>query len=591
MAHIKFKDFKIKTKQIFGFGIILFILTAVNLLSIYVMRQLRHELEISSSNSLPRAMAIADINYYSSNLRIAQLQLSLASTEIQENEHNKKISELIDNINQSKDTYETLIKESKRLGLFSQKEREFYDDFDSLWDEYLGFSLNCVLLFRENETMEAINLLNGDAKIIFDAYSSILTDMVSLYDQYLIESVQRATNTFIAARKFTIILLVITIIISLFMAYAIVRLITIPVGRLESAALAVSEGDLWVNVKYRSKDELGTLATTFNNMINSLREAKEKTEEKSAKLKLQWDVLRETNDELQEKSALLEQQKQETEQKNADLENTLEKLKEAQNQLVQSEKMASVGQLTAGIAHEINNPINFVSANIKPLKRDVTDVIDVLKRYEQAVSQGCNESGFKDIEKQKNEIDFDYLLEEIDSLLKGIEEGANRTTEIVRGLRNFSRLDEDEQKLSDIQQGIDSTLMVLHNELKNKVDVKTEYGQIPQILCYPGKLNQVFLNILQNANHAIEESGTITIKTWLEESWVFISIKDDGNGMKSDVVKRIFEPFYTTKDVGKGTGLGLAISYGIIQDHDGDIEVRSKPGNGSEFIIKLPYKY
>ncbi len=182
-------------------------------------------------------------------------------------------------------------------------------------------------------------------------------------------------------------------------------------------------------------------------------------------------------------------------------------------------------------------------------------------------------------------------MEEIDSLLKGIEEGANRTTEIVRGLRNFSRLDEDEQKLSDIQQGIDSTLMVLHNELKNKVDVKTEYGQIPQILCYPGKLNQVFLNILQNANHAIEESGTITIKTWLEESWVFISIKDDGNGMKSDVVKRIFEPFYTTKDVGKGTGLGLAISYGIIQDHDGDIEVRSKPGNGSEFIIKLPYKY
>ncbi|KAA3609958.1 MAG: HAMP domain-containing protein [Calditrichaeota bacterium] len=591
MPRLKFKDLKIKTKQTLGFGTILFILIAVNLHSIYNMRELRRELEISSSNSLPRAIAIADINYYSSNLRIAQLQLSFAKTDIQKEEHNKKISKLIDDINQSKDTYESLISESKKLKLYSKKEQELYVDFDSLWDEYLGFSLNCVLLFRENKTEQAITLLNGDAKNIFDAYSSILTEMVRLYDQYLLESVARATETFLRARKFTITLLAATIIISLIMAIAIVRLITVPVSRLESAALAVGEGDLWVNVKYRSKDELGTLATAFNRMIKSLREAQEKAEEKSAKLELQWEVLRETHDELQEKSVLLEQQKQETEQKNADLENTLDRLKEAQNQLVQSEKMASVGQLTAGIAHEINNPINFVSANIKPLKRDVADIIDVLKKYEQAVTTSCLDSNFEEVDKLKKEIDFNYVLEEIDKLLDGIEEGARRTTEIVKGLRNFSRLDEDEQKLSDIQQGLESTLMVLHNELKNKVQIKTEYGNLPQILCYPGKLNQVFLNILQNANQAINESGVITIKTWMDKSWVYISIKDDGNGMSEDVLKRVFEPFYTTKDVGKGTGLGLSISYGIIHDHDGDIEVLSKPGKGSDFIIKLPYKY
>jgi len=175
-----------------------------------------------------------------------------------------------------------------------------------------------------------------------------------------------------------------------------------------SDLLAVSEGDLWVNVKYKSKDELGVLANTFNNMIKSLREAKEKTEEKSAKLELQWEVLRETNDELQEKSVLLEQQRQKTLQQNTDLENTLNRLKEAQNQLVQSEKMASVGQLTAGIAHEINNPINFISANIKPLKRDIADIISVLRKYEEAVKTSCLDSNFEEVEKVKNEIDFDF---------------------------------------------------------------------------------------------------------------------------------------------------------------------------------------
>lgn len=586
--HKKFRDFKIQTKQIVGFGIILLIFTSVNIYSIFAMKDLRYELELTSSNALPRAISISDINYYSSNLRIAQLQLIFAANDQEKEVHNEKISKLIDKINQNKDIYEGLIETSKKTGLYSNEEREMYEEFDSLWDEYLTYSLNCALLFREGKIEEATRVLNGDAKIVFDNYSSILRRMLSLYGDYLIYSVNRASETFVNARDFSITLIIVTIIISVFMAIVIVRLITVPLGRMEEAAIAVSEGDLWVNVKYRSKDELGMLAQTFNDMITSLRETNEKMEEKSEKLRLQWEVLRETHDELQEKSKLLEQQREQTEQKNIDLENTLKKLKEAQNQLVQSEKMASVGQLTAGIAHEINNPINFVSSNVAPLKRDIADILNVLNHYEEVAKNSGN--GFEKIEKLKKELDFEFVLQEISSLLKGIEEGARRTTEIVRGLRNFSRLDEDEQKLADIHQGIESALLVLKNELKNRVQIETDFAKIPQILCYPGKLNQVFLNILQNANQAIETKGKIKITTTMDKEWVYVSIIDNGRGMSAEIVERIFEPFYTTKDIGKGTGLGLSISFGIIKEHDGDIEVKSKTGEGSEFIIKIPYK-
>ena len=586
--HRKFRDFKIQTKQILGFGIILLIFASVNIYSIIAMRDLRTELEIASSNSLPRAFSISDINDASANLRIAQLQLIFAVEENEKNVHTKKISELIDDINENKDEYEALIETSKKIGLYSNEEQELYREFDSLWDDYLSYSLNCVLLFREGKTEQAIDVLNGDAKIVFDSYSSILRKMLSLYGTYLINSANRATETFIHARDLSLTLIIITIIISIFMAIVIVRLITVPLGRMEQAAISIGEGDLWVNVKYKSKDELGMLAETFNKMIVSLREANEKMEEKSEKLRMQWEVLRETNDELQEKSKLLEQQREQTEQKNKDLESTLTKLKDAQNQLVQSEKMASVGQLTAGIAHEINNPINFVSSNVGPLKRDIADILTILQQYVEA--SGNNNNGFDKVNELKKELDFDFLIEEINSLLKGIEEGARRTTDIVRGLRNFSRLDEDEQKLADIHQGIESTLLVLKNELKNKAEVVKHFGSIPQILCYPGKLNQVFLNILQNANQAIEKTGKIEISTSMDKKWVYISIKDNGRGMSKEVAQRVFDPFFTTKEIGKGTGLGLSISFSIIKEHDGDIQIKSEPGKGSEFIIRIPYK-
>ncbi len=291
------------------------------------------------------------------------------------------------------------------------------------------------------------------------------------------------------------------------------------------------------------------------------------------------------NSKMSRKNLELELKKDELEKQKAKLEEAFEVLKRTQSQLVQAAKMASLGQLTAGIAHEINNPINFVSGNINPLRKDLSDIRALLME----VKKGQKTSS--ELAQLYREYDIDYLLEEIDQLAMGIEEGALRTKEIVAGLRNFSRLDEDTFKQADINEGINSTLALLRSAMRNKVEIHRDFGELPPVECLPGKLNQVFMNLLTNAIQAIEERGDIFITTKLVEDRVQISIRDTGHGMPPEVVERIFEPFFTTKDVGQGTGLGLSITYGIIQRHNGTIEVHSEPGKGTEFIIRIPIRH
>ncbi|HKR05145.1 MAG TPA: tetratricopeptide repeat protein [Bacteroidia bacterium] len=282
--------------------------------------------------------------------------------------------------------------------------------------------------------------------------------------------------------------------------------------------------------------------------------------------------------------------------RNVELREALEQLKKAQSQLVQSEKMASLGQLTAGVAHEINNPINFVSSNINPLKRDIDEIMTLLEKYSE-LDQKNYPGKLTEIMKIKDQIDLGYTVKEIKSLLSGIEEGSKRTAEIVKGLRNFSRLDEEDMKKANINEGISSTLVLLKSKLKHEnIEVINSFGDLPEIDCYPGQLNQVFMNILSNAIDSIVETKTahtkkknIFIATSNEMDRIKISIRDTGKGMSEEVKQKIFDPFFTTKDVGKGTGLGLSISYGIIEKHKGTIKVRSDEQKGTEFIITLPF--
>ena len=285
----------------------------------------------------------------------------------------------------------------------------------------------------------------------------------------------------------------------------------------------------------------------------------------------------------------------ELEASNEELSETLDDLKQAQMQLVESEKMASLGQLTAGIAHEINNPINFVTSNVAPLQRDINTLLDVIATMEDISSSEASKADKQQqINDYKEEIDYDYLKIEISHLLKGINEGASRTAEIVKGLRVFSRLDEDDLKYANIHDGIESTLVIANN-LLGSIKVTKEFAELPLIECYPGKLNQVFLNIISNGVHAINKKfgvesaeGEIVIKTHLTEEHVTIHICDNGTGMDENTTKKIFEPFFTTKDVGEGTGLGMSIAYNTIKKHGGSIHLQSEIGKGTEFIIDLP---
>jgi signal transduction histidine kinase len=275
-------------------------------------------------------------------------------------------------------------------------------------------------------------------------------------------------------------------------------------------------------------------------------------------------------------------------QQKRELELTLENLKLAQSQLIQSEKMASVGVLTAGIAHELNNPINFVSGNVFPLQQDLDEVFSILEEYDEAIRKNKLEEFFTEVEVLKEKIEFSFLIKEIFSLLKGIEEGANRSSAIIKGLRSFSRLDDEMCQFYDIHEGIDSSLVLLQNKIKDQINVRKDYGDFDGLECFPSKLNQVIMNILTNSLQAMDGEGELFIQTISSAIGIKIIIKDNGQGMTPEVKEHIFDPFFTTKDVGQGTGLGLSISYGIIEKHNGNIDVISEPGKGTEFIISLP---
>jgi signal transduction histidine kinase len=280
---------------------------------------------------------------------------------------------------------------------------------------------------------------------------------------------------------------------------------------------------------------------------------------------------------------------------NDELHITLYNLKNTQAQLVNSEKMASLGQLTAGIAHEINNPINFVSANVKPLKMDINDLLSLINKYEKIAPHETTANQFKEIEEFRKEIDIDYLKKEMEELLSGIEDGAKRTAEIVSGLKNFSRLDESDIKEANINEGIESTLILLKSAVPQNTEVITHLGEIPLIECLPGKLNQVFMNLFSNAMYAIShqknnETNKLIITSYLSGEHVCVSIEDTGIGMTPEVKAKIFDPFFTTKDVGEGTGLGMSIVFKIVESHGAKIEVESEFGIGTKILLILNKK-
>jgi two-component system, NtrC family, sensor kinase len=302
-------------------------------------------------------------------------------------------------------------------------------------------------------------------------------------------------------------------------------------------------------------------------------------------------ALRESRDQLEarvlSRTADLQRANATLETEKACQQELIRKLNEAQNQLLQSEKMASIGVLAAGVAHEINNPISFVNSNLNALQQYARDMLRLLDEYEASEAALAPEQ-LAAIARLKREIDADFLREDLGNLLDESREGLERVMRIVQDLKYFSHVDSSGLVLANLEQGLDSTLNVVWNEIKYKAEVVKEYGGIALVTCLPSQLNQVFMNLLVNAAHAIEDKGRITVRTGGDGAHVWVEIEDSGKGIAPEHRDRIFEPFFTTKPVGKGTGLGLSLSYGIVQKHGGRIEVHSEVGKGSVFRVVLP---
>ncbi|QSA99738.1 PAS domain S-box protein [Methylomonas sp. EFPC1] len=303
------------------------------------------------------------------------------------------------------------------------------------------------------------------------------------------------------------------------------------------------------------------------------------------------EALRDSRDELEEqvrkRTESLQMANTQLLAEKARQEELIRQLEETQMQLLQSEKMASIGQLAAGVAHEINNPIGFVNSNLSTLQEYVDGMLALLAAYERIEGSLVNEA-LQNITHLKQEINIGYLREDIGDLLAESLDGLQRVRRIVKDLKDFSHVGELEQQSANLEAGLDSTLNVVWNEIKYKADVVKEYGGIPEINCIASQLNQVFMNLLINAVQAIEDHGRITIRTAYDEQNVWVEVEDTGKGIKPEQLGKIFDPFFTTKSVGMGTGLGLSLSYGIVKKHNGRIEVKSELGKGTCFRVCLP---
>ncbi len=410
-----------------------------------------------------------------------------------------------------------------------------------------------------------------------------------------VKEAEEALDTFARIRLQIIIFsMLISVVLAVIITLCTSQALTRPLQSVTKVAQqATQESNFELQAPVTTTDEIGIVATVLNQLIQKVRQLLQEQEKAQEQLELY-------NHTLEQK---VKERTEELNQKNLYLQQTLQELKRTQIQMIQSEKLSSLGQLVAGVAHEINNPVSFIYGNLTHASEYTQNLLALVELYQKYYPQPAAA-----IQKQIEKMELEFVREDLPQTIDSMKMGAERIREIIISLRNFSRLDHAEIKKVNIHEGIDSTLMILRSRLKAdgkhpEIKVIKEYGQLPLITCYPGQLNQVFMNILSNAIDAIEEynqkrtkeeikkhPSQIKIRTQvIDDNWVAIRIADNGSGISENISSNLFDPFFTTKPVGKGTGLGLSISYQIIvEKHGGRIVCNSASGIGTEFLIEIP---
>ena len=459
------------------------------------------------------------------------------------------------------------------------KEREIYiasNIYDSIIAKYnpensesldstlfppLKNSLIAYVLIRDRASGKILYSIDGKRKfhVSEQNYQDYAPQYISPRYNVTIGFYERATlknyiNDFLLKLS---ILLVSCIFFGLLMAYFMFKIVNKPMEELTKAAEKYKMGNFTKKKKKTNYEEINTLIDTYNSMGESLNELYTSLEMK-------------------------------VEERTVELEKAYKELQDAQTMMVHSEKMKSLGELVAGITHEINNPVNFIYGNLVHLKTYTQDLVNLINALVE-LNKNSDEETIKKIESLKAQFDYEFIQDDLPSLIKSCQEGAERTKNIIMDLKNFSRMGENITSTIDLRTEIDITLNILHNKLKNRINIIKDYqDNMPKIDALGGQLNQVFMNILDNAAYAIKDNGNIKIIMRYDEKYVTIIIEDDGCGMDEKTLNKIFDPFYTTKPVGEGTGLGMSISYKIIKNHNGEIKAESEEGKGTKFTIKLP---
>lgn len=384
---------------------------------------------------------------------------------------------------------------------------------------------------------------------------ALLDEALAAEKQVLAERTEVVHHEIIQGNRQVLLASLITFGIAVVIGLYLSQVISRPIRRLQQAIERIGTRQNHIDIEVAHDDELGSLVRAFNQMAQETRKNFTKLQEE------------------------IEQQKR-----------LNEKLEHAQNQLLQSEKMASVGQLAAGVAHEINNPVGYINSNLKSLRIYSEQLITLIAAYGEIDPNHMEPDQSRRIMKLKEEMDLEFIEQDLCELIDESISGTQRIKDIVVDLKDFSHTSSKHWETADLLKGLESTINVVWNELKYKAEIVKEYGELPLVECIPSQLNQIFMNLLVNAAHAIEKRGTITIKTFSKAGEAFIEISDTGKGISEAALKRVFEPFFTTKAIGKGTGLGLSVSYGIIKNHNGRIEVQSQVGVGTKFTVVCPIK-